>query len=370
MTLKPEIIEIYSEPVRRALASVDQRYIYPSGDAGEISPVIRQSFSVSNEPVGLQMLAWSDYLARSLDVPISRRNIAIGFRGEIDAYVLKDLVYIDSRTDPVCQARTAARISVDNVRNYVFHVAVEGVVETSVGSRVYRKSSQFTPGILALDMNQPMRMERPTPARVLAFFLPRAVVDAAIPDAESLHGRVIGYTSPLGRILHKQIVTLCRDLSAMHAQNAEAALRTCAQLLIAAFGKQMRLSGGARAAVRAAVHEQVRQYIKANLHRKELSPEEILHAHAMPRPTLYRMFEPEGGLVTYIRHQRLREAVDKLVRFPLIPVSRIAHSVGFSSHSDFTRTFHRTYGAPPVDFRSMGLEWLRASDDVMTPDGE
>lgn len=361
MTLKPETADIYSEPVRRALASVDQRYIYPPGAEG-VSPVIRQSFSVSNEPARLQMLAWSDYLGRSLDVTISRRNIATGFRGEIDAYVLKDLVYIDSRTDPVCQARTAARISIDNVRNYVFHVAVEGVVETSTGSSVHRKSSQFTPGVLALDMSQPMRMERPTPARVLAFFLPRAVVDAAIPDAESLHGRVIGYTSPLGRILHKQIMTLCRDLPAMHPESAEVALRACAQLLVAAFGKQMRLSGGARAAVRTAVHEQIKHYIQANLHRIELSPEEILHAHTMPRPTLYRLFEPEGGLVTYIRHRRLREAVDKLVRSPLIPVSQIAHSVGFSSHSDFTRAFRRTYGAAPVEFRSLGLEWLQPSD--------
>ena len=358
MTLKPEGAEIYSEPVRLALASVHQRYVYPPAGSDEVPPVIRQSFSVSNEPIRLQMLAWSDYVGRSLDVPVSRRHVATGFRGEIDTYVLKDLVYIDSRTDPMCQVRTAARISTDTVRSYVFHVAVEGVVETSTGSIVHRKSSQFTPGVLALDMNQSMRMERPMPARVLAFFLPRTVVDAVIPDAESLHGRIIGYTSPLGRILHKQITTLCRDLPTMHAQSAEAALRTCARLLMAAFGKQMRLSGGTRAAVRAAVHEQVKHYIQANLHRKELCPEEIMYAHGMPRPTLYRLFEPEGGLVTYIRHRRLWEAASQLVRHPLLPVSQIAHGVGFTSHSDFTRAFHRTYGATPIEFRSMGLEWL------------
>lgn len=360
MTLKPEAAEIYTEAVRQALASVHQRYVYPSAGQDEISPVVRQSFSVSNEPIRLQMLAWRDYLGRSLDVPVSRRDVTSGFRGDIDAYVLKDLLYIDSRTDPVRQARTTARISTDTVRDYVFHVAVEGVVETSTGSSVQRKSSQFTPGVLALDMNQTMRMERPTRARVLAFFLPRAVVDAVMPDAESLHGRVIGYTSPLGRILHKQIMTLCRDLPTMHAESAEVALRMCAHLLLAVFGKQARLSGGARAAIRAAVHEQVKRYIQANLHRTELCPDEILHAHAMPRPTLYRLFEPEGGLAAYIRHCRLQEAAMQLIRVPRIPVSQVAHNVGFTSHSDFSRAFHRTYGAPPLEFRSMGLAWLHA----------
>lgn len=359
MTQKLQATESYSEPVRRALASVHQRYAYPPAALGRVPPVIRQSFSVRNEPIKLQMLAWSDYVGRSLDVPVSRRDVAAGFQGEIDAYVLKDLIYIDSRTDPVCQARTAARISTDAMHDYVFHVAVDGIVETSTGASAHRKVSQFTPGVLALDMNQTMRMERPTRARVLAFFLPRAVVDAAIPDAESLHGRVMGYTSPLGRLLHKQLMALCRDLPTMQAESAEVALRTCASLLLAAFGKQARLAGGARAAVRAAVHEQVKRYIQANLHRQDLSPEEILHAHAMPRPTLYRLFEAEGGLVAYVRHRRLREAADQLLCSPAVPVSRIAHNVGFTSHSDFTRAFHRAYGVAPGEFRSIGLEWLR-----------
>jgi AraC-like DNA-binding protein len=350
---------MYSERVRQALASAHRRYVFPPLGPQPVSPVVRQSFSVRNEAQKLQMLAWRDYVGRSLDVPVSRRDVALGFRGEIDACVLKDLIYIDSRTDPVCQARTAARISTDTVRDYVFHVAVEGVIETSTGSTVQRKSSQFTPGVLLLDMNQTMRMVRPTRAHVLAFFLPRAMVEAAIPDAESLHGCVMGYTSPLGRLLHKQLMTLCRDLPAIPAEQAEAALRSCAGLLIAAFGKQARLSGGIRAVVRAAVHEQVKAYIRANLHRQDLCPDDILRAHAMPRPTLYRLFEPEGGLASYIRHLRLREAASQLVHAPTIPISQVARMVGFTAHSDFTRAFRRDYGTTPADFRAMGWEWLQ-----------
>ena len=67
---------------------------------------------------------------------------------------------MDCRTDPVSQARSVARISTDSVRQFVFHVAVEGSIETGTGLYPKRKALQTRPGILALDMNQPMQIVR------------------------------------------------------------------------------------------------------------------------------------------------------------------------------------------------------------------
>jgi AraC-like DNA-binding protein len=352
----------YSQAVEQLIAASHQRYVYPTEAVAQGAPaprVIHQHFTVANEAVALQLPAWRDYVGRTLDVPISRAQLATGFRGEIDTYVLKDMAFLDTRTDPVAQARTAARISTDNVRDFVFHVAVDGIVETVTGTHQPRKSAQFVPGVLALDMSQQMRMNRPTSARVLAFFLPRAMVESAIPDPESIHGQVLTYTSPWTRLLREQLITLCQSLPAMNVADAEHALRTCAHLLIAGFEKQARLSGGARAATRAAVLDQVKRYVQANLHQEKLSPEGILQLFQLPRPTLYRMFEPEGGLAAYIRNCRLREAADDLVRFPHVSVAEIAYGLDFGSHSDFTRAFRRAYGMAPQDFRALGLELLR-----------
>ncbi|RDD81847.1 helix-turn-helix domain-containing protein [Dyella tabacisoli] len=320
---------------------------------------MRQQFTVMNEAANLQMLAWSDYVGRILDVPVSRAQVASGFRGEIDTYVLKDMIYLDSRTDPVSQARTPARISTDNMRDYVFHVVIEGIAETVTGPFPHRKSAQFVPGILALDMNQSMRMERPTRARVLAFFLPRPMVESVIPQAESIHGRVIAYTSPLTHLIREQLVALCRELPTMPEADIENTLHNCAQLILAAYGRQARLSDGARAAARAVMLGRIKHYIQSNLHREELSPDNILSAFPLARPTLYRMFEHEGGLSAYIRHCRLREAADELVRSTPMTVAQIAYRWGFSYASDFTRAFRRAYGMAPQEFRSLGLEWLR-----------
>src|SRR5450830_542214 len=157
----------YSAAVSSLLASAHQRYDFPAPgrDAGATLPhLIRQHFTVAGETRALQAQAWSDYVGRILESPVARSQQNNGFKGEIDSYVLSDMIYLDSRTDPLSQARTAARISRDNVRDYVFHVAVEGIMETVVtGKMTEQKSAQFVPGILALDMGQPMRMMRPTP---------------------------------------------------------------------------------------------------------------------------------------------------------------------------------------------------------------
>lgn len=347
----------YTPVVAQRIAARDQRYALPDdgGMAANAAPqMLRQHFTVGGEARTLQALAWSDYVGRILEVPVTRGQVASGFFGELDTYVFKDLVFLDTRTDPVCQRRSNARISRDAVRDYVFHVAVEGVIETVTGLQ-QRKADQFMPGILALDMGQPMQMLRPSRARVLAFFVPRAMVEAEILDAPAIHGRVVTYTTPLTRMILDQVVTLCRQLPQLSDAEAALAIRTCVQLIIAAFGKQARLAEGARAAASAALRSQIQRYIQANLGEETLTPETILRQFAVPRPTLYRMFEQEGGLGAYIRHCRLREAASELVRSPKLVVTEIAYGLCFNSASDFIRAFRRFYGMTPQDFRMQAL---------------
>ena len=351
------MIRRYSDAVSRILASAPQRYAFPPRNADALR-LVRQRFSVTDEAVRLQAPAWSDYVGRILEVPVTRAQVAKGFHGEIDTYVLKDMIYLDSRTDPVAQARTNARISVDNVSDYVFHVAVEGIIETETATSRQFKTAQFMPGILALDMNQPMRMIRPTFAKILAFFLPRAMVESQIIDAPRIHGRVLGYTTPLTRLLLDHLLHLHCHLASMDEDEAEAALRNGAELVLAAFAKQVRLSDNARAAARAVMLGRIRRHVQANLHRPDLSPESILRTFALARPTLYRMFEAEGGLAAYIRNCRLREAAEDLAGAPALAIKEIAEGLSFSA-PDFTRAFRRSYGVSPQEFRVLGRELLR-----------
>lgn len=286
----------YTEAVSQMIARRDQRIVLPPAGV----PLLHQHFSVGHERKELQLLAWRDYLDRLLDVPLTRQQLAHGFVGEIDAYLPPDMVYLDNRTGAFSQSRSLARISRDSMRDFVFHVAVHGMMETTTRRAV--RASQYTPGILALDMSQPMQMVRPMAARVLAFFLPRAMVQAAIADPETIHGRVIGYTTPLTRLILERVKALCSELP--------------------------------------------------RLAREDLSPDSVMQAFPVARSTIYRMFVPHGGLHAYIRHCRLREAAQELVVMPQLSVTEIGYGLGFNSASDFSRAFSRQYDMSPRDYRA------------------
>ena len=338
---------VYSTSVSQMILRRDQRIALPLLG----TPLRHQHFTVQHERKEVQLLAWRDYLDRFLDVPVTCKQLAHGFRGEINAYVLPDMIYLDSRTGPVSQRRDLARISRDSVRDFVFHVAVDGMMETTTALSAVR-ASQYTPGILALDMCQPMLMVRPTAARVLAFFLPRATVEAALPDPEAIHGRVLGYTTPLTRLILERIRVLCTGLTVLSNDDRAQEIRLCAQLILAAFSKQQRLADHQRAAIRAALQRQIEEYIQANLQNDDLSPESVMAAFPVARSTIYRMFVPQGGLHAYIRHCRLFEAARELVAMPLLSVSEIGYGLGFASASDFSRAFSRQFNMSPRDYRA------------------
>lgn len=336
----------------------DVAYGYPPLASG----IVHSHFNVQDEAPQRQLLAWRDRVGHIVDVLPSLSQLENPFSASIDRYAVGELVFTDCCSDTLLLERSLARISTDSIRDYVFHVFLEGGVSSVAGVYPQRysvsNSAQSKASILALDMNQPVRMQR-TACRVLTFFVPGVLVEAAFPDAAAIHGRVIENTSPLTRLLIEHVTSLNKNLIGMSASEADSALRASTQLLVAAFGKQVRLSGDTRAAARAAMYGQVRRYIQTRLHQADLTPEGLLNALQLPRPTLYRLFEHEGGLGAYIRNRRLREAADELVQHPHLAVTDIAYGLGFKSASDFTRAFRRAYGMAPQDLRIKVFESRR-----------
>jgi len=313
--------------------------------------VARSHFSVHGEPQHRQLLAWRERVGHVIDVLPSKSGVEQPFRAEIDRYKVDGLLFTDCRSDAMLLERSLARISTDNVRDYVFHVFTEGGVDDIALRASPRHAAAATTKILALDMNQPVRMRRSS-CRVLTFFVPASLVQEVFPDPEAIHGRTIQDATPLTRLALEHVAALGANISGMTTAAADSAVRNAAHLVVAAFGRQAGLSGNARSAARAALFGRVRRHIQANLHRAELTPESVLSALHLQRPTIYRMFQHEGGLGAYIRHLRLRQAADELARYPHMMVTDVAYAVGFKSASDFTRAFRRAYGIAPQEFRA------------------
>jgi AraC-like DNA-binding protein len=317
------------------------------------SGVAYSHFDVKSFAPDRQFLAWRERIGHVIDVLPSLADVRRPFQAAIERYGVGDLSFTDVRSETMVLERSLARISTDNARSFYFHVFVEGDADcVSVRSSAARSSRSGTATLLALDLGQPVRMRRNT-CRMLSFFVPGAVAAQVFPDPEALHGRMMRNETPLTRLIFEHAMALSREIPFMNAEAANDAICTGANLLVAAFGRQAGLIGNARSAARAAMFGRARRYIQANLYEADLSPESVVQALQVARPTVYRLFQHEGGLGAYIRHLRLKQAADDLARYRHLTVTEIAYGLGFTSSSDFTRAFRRAYGISPSDFREL-----------------
>jgi AraC-like DNA-binding protein len=312
--------------------------------------IVHSSFSVQGD-ARHSFLAWQERMSPVYDLQPPSKQREETFDAEMSRYSINNLSFFDIRTSPNLAVRSLGRVSTESICDVSFSVFLDGAPGQFVGGRPrsdvpYVPHVPHVPTILALDMDQPCTV-RSFHGRVLLVFVPRALIERAFPDAASLHGRQVQATTPLTRTLIAHLVALNRDIASLSKDAAYQSLLTSVDLLAAAFSRQAGLSGSARAAVRAAVYEQVRRYVEANLHDPDLSPESVLASLRLSRASVYRLFEHEGGLAAYIRSRRLRMAADELVRFPHMEVQDIASGLGFNDASSFTRAFRRAFDIAP-----------------------
>nr|WP_301542455.1 AraC family transcriptional regulator [Cupriavidus basilensis] len=314
--------------------------------------IAHSSFSVQGD-ARQSLLAWQERMSPVYDIRPATAQGEQTFEASLSRYSIDDLSFFDIRTGPNLAERSLGRVSTENIRDITFSVFLEGAPAQFLGGKPGINAPQWhgVPSILALDMDQPCTI-RSFHGRMLLFFVPRALVEMAFPDAASLHGRLVEATTPLMRVLISHLVALNRQIVGLCKEEADRAFRTAVELLAAAFSRHAGLSGNARAAVRAAVYGQVRRYVEANLHDPDLTPDSVLQSLQLSRASVYRLFMHEGGLAAYIRSRRLRAAADELVRFPDMAVQDIASGLGFNNASSFTRAFRRAYDIAPQELHS------------------
>lgn len=307
-------------------------------------------FNVDAEAPQRQLLAWRERVGHIIDVLPSREQVANPFHASIDRYNAGPFRLTDCSSDALLLERSLARISTDNVREFGFHLFLDGGVEPAADFYPQRGAAPSRGSIVAVDLSQPMRMQR-SACRVLSFFAPQAMVESMLPDADALHRRVIGGDTPLANLLTRHLIALSRNMRVLGVEEVQKQFHTALELLLASFGKQAGLSGGGRMAARSAMSVQLRRYIDANLHRPDLTPDSLLAAVQLPRPSVYRIFEHEGGLASYIRQRRLLTAAAKLTDSPGLSIAQIAIGLGFVDANDFGSAFRRAYAMTPQDFR-------------------
>ncbi len=91
------------------------------------------------------------------------------------------------------------------------------------------------------------------------------------------------------------------------------------------------------------------QYLRDHLGDPTLGPGQLQRVFHYSRSTIYRLFEPHGGVAAFIRNERLRRCHAELIRptAGALAVSTVAARHGFEDRSHFSRVFRQQYGIAP-----------------------
>ncbi|KQP33911.1 hypothetical protein ASF49_08645 [Methylobacterium sp. Leaf104] len=297
--------------------------------------------TTSGLPPGEAFERWRTLLAPMYAVSPTTRSAPLPFGANV-AYQISDLVTHRSLLSTQRLQRDRRRVDA-GPDHYMVQLYRSGRFQGTVGG----KDVSASPGAVTFIGRR----------HLLDGMLDRAdAIGIAVPTTR-LHGlpleeHGLRFDAARNRLLAARILDIYRRLPTTRADEAEAfadefvaflrRLLDASQATDVLDGRE--LDGGLMALAR--------MIVQANLSRNDLSPEFIAAQMLVSRSTLYRMFEPEGGVMHFVQNERLRAVRDALADpMERRTIGRLAEVFAFSSVSQLSRSFRKRYGAPPQAWR-------------------
>jgi AraC-like DNA-binding protein len=217
--------------------------------------------------------------------------------------------------------------------------------------------------IVALDLSRPSRIIAPEAASITVM-VPRHLLSSLAANLDDSHGLMLPKGSPLNALLASHMRELLIQAPLLDRVAGLAVTRATAALAAACLGTAEEGRVPASTGIRAAVLRLIRQAIDENLGNPDLGPDFLARRFALSRARLYRMFEPLGGVKSYIQQRRLmrlHQAISDPVFFHE-SITTLAERYGFMEKSVLSRAYRALYGVSPSESRARARTGFRAAN--------
>ncbi|WP_162233701.1 helix-turn-helix domain-containing protein [Sphingomonas sp. Leaf17] len=264
---------------------------------------------------------------------------------DIMAWHLGTLMFGSFRSSALCFDRSADRVAMSGMDHILVQLYLEGRFTGRADDRPITVGSG---DICLFDMCATLDTCA-SDFHNLSFMVPRAFFDAGVGDAAALHGVVLSADRPQTALLADYITALARRLPMLGARDAEAAASATILLLTTVLGTCDRSQPVDRPRRDPSPFRAIALYIDRHAGDAALEPGRIAAAFNISRATLYRIFEPVGGVSDYIRRRRLTGAAIDLAAIDgrRRKVAEIAYRWGFANEATFGRAFKAHFGITP-----------------------
>ena len=187
--------------------------------------------------------------------------------------------------------------------------------------------------------------------RFVSLWIPRRALNALLRHSGEPHGVVC--TGALASLLVSHVRSLAGAGMSMDPDQASPVMQATIQLLAANLCQSKDVLRAARPALESVLLREACRHIDQRLGESGLTPQSVATAFGLSRASLYRLFEPLGGVAAYVRERRLQRMRDIIQFSSKEPnLARLAETFCFSSASHFTRAFRGCYGYAPSEARN------------------
>ena len=192
----------------------------------------------------------------------------------------------------------------------------------------------------------------------ISVLIPRSFLRHHYDDASALHGHVLPANGAMAAMLGTYMRALVDRLPTLTPGDAQVAARSTVALVTAMLADQGDGFAPAGPSLLSPFRK-VAQEIDQRLREPSLDAVSLAHSLGMSRATLYRTFQPVGGIADYIRRRRLAVAAIMLSSpaNQRRKIGEIARDCGFASESAFSRAFRSAFGIAPGRARQCGADF-------------
>ncbi|GGF82340.1 transcriptional regulator [Azorhizobium oxalatiphilum] len=291
---------------------------------------------------------WQHIVAPVFDVvPVAPD---LPFSASYEAYHLGDILVGIGSFDATHFSRSRARIQRDGLDHVMVQIYLQGGYTGDLGARSVTVSAGE---VVTLDMTRELRT-RSEPSVNITLLIPRDEVSGRVVphgnlNADREHEMACGLFADHMRALARHLPTV-RHSAAVHVADATVSLYR------AALSRTPDDLEAASEPMHDALLLRARRLVEARLMREDLSAISLAKELRVSRSTLYRLFEPFGGVASYVLERRLTLARSALCDPDNVQrIGAIGASCGFADPSHFSRAFRRRFGLSPAEVRREGM---------------
>ena len=276
-------------------------------------------------------------------------EIKANFETSMSMFNAGPMLFGQAQTMPQRYHRSPAKVARDGIDHYFLMLVTSGrfygqhegqPIEIASGDAV----------LFQLQCVADISAER---SDCLGVALPAAILAPLLRDPDGVCGTVLKVGTPLCRVLFDYIGSLVSNASQLQIKDAAALAQSTAAMIAVCFGPAADSSRPSNSNLRSASLIVVKRYIDENMNDAKLDVAHLTSVFGLSRASIYRMFEPLGGVAKFIQRARLRRALIQLSsdEYIHLQVSEMSHSLGFANPTNFSRAFKAQFGMLPSEVR-------------------